>query len=82
MISSRIALLNLIFAFFRSARISMYLFLRRTIKKTMSLPWSTMAKHLSNTIQVVKRLRGDGATLVLCMFLINFAKPNFHSMSD
>ena len=78
MISSRIALLNLIFAFFRSARISMYLFLGRTINK----PWSTMAMHLSNTIQVVKRLRGDGATLVLCMFLINFAKPNFHSMSD
>lgn len=63
MISSRIALLNLILAFFRSARISRYLFLRRTI-------------------QVVKRLSGEGATLVLCMFLISFASPNFHSMSD
>ena len=63
MISSRIALLNLILAFFRSDRISMHLFLRRTI-------------------HVVKRLSGEGATLVLCMFLISLASPNFHSMSD
>ena len=63
MISSRIALLNLILAFFLSDRISMYLFLRRTI-------------------HVVKRLSGEGATLVLCMFLISLASPNFHSMSD
>ena len=34
---------------------------------------------LSSTSHVVNRFSGDGATLVLCMFRINFASPNFHS---
>ena len=36
---------------------------------------------LMRTIQVVKRLRGEGATLVRCMFRISLAKPNFHSVN-
>ena len=50
MISSLMALLNLIFAFFLSCLTSIKFF-------------------LNSTIQVVNRLRGDGATFVLCMFL-------------
>ena len=34
---------------------------------------------LIRTIQVVNRLRGVGATKVLCMFRISLARPNFHS---
>ena len=60
MISSLIALLNLIFAFFLSARISLYLH-RMMINKLES----PLNLFLKSTIQVVNRLRGEGATLVL-----------------
>ena len=36
-------------------------------------------RFLMRTSQVVKRFSGEGATLVLCIFLISFARPNFHS---
>ena len=77
MISSLIALLNLIFAFFLSARISLYLHRNRINKLE-----SPLNLFLKSTIQVVNRLRGVGATKVLCMFLINFASPNFHSKEN
>ena len=60
MISSLIALLNLIFAFFLSARISLYLHRKRINKLE-----SALNLFLKSTIQVVNRLRGEGATLVL-----------------
>ena len=60
MISSLIALLNLIFAFFLSARISLYLHRKRINKLE-----SPLNLFLKSTIQVVNRLRGEGATLVL-----------------
>ena len=33
-------------------------------------------------VQVVIRLMGAGEALVLCMFLISLASPNFHSVSE
>ena len=44
--------------------------------------FSSRYLFLIRTIQVVNRLRGVGATKVLCMFLINFASPNFHSKEN
>lgn len=32
--------------------------------------------------QVVTKFNGDGVVVVLCMFLISFASPYFHSTSD
>ena len=36
-------------------------------------------RFLMRTSQVVKRFSGEGATFVLCIFLMSFARPNFHS---
>lgn len=62
-----------------------------SLEKFVSVPWIFFVReslplflHISSKYinQVVIKFNGDGVVVVLCMFLINFANPNFHSISD
>ena len=54
----------------------------QSVQETLCVYPLTLMNSRHHMNHVVTRLRGDGAVVVLCMFRINFERPNFHSMSD